>query len=272
MPPIYPIYREDKLSVEIITEGWLREIEPPRSREELQDFLEATFWRGELKADSFTRLALLKSMFRSASAGDWAGLVFVTQEDAILPEGIELADGGLLFDVNDLERPRIPVPSNDPESWTDASCASTYRRLSETPSRKHYPERTVGFLMMAVSRDQFVSLLSKHGLDLPKFWRAAVDEPQVEEELHSPKGGEAYRKGAPPAGSGARKRGRKPISFKKVTEAMRLDIQEGKQTPESLRDMLEKNLVEIYGFSRDTVRKARAEVLSEIVEKSNPDK
>jgi DNA-binding GntR family transcriptional regulator len=53
---------------------------------------------------------------------------------------------------------------------------------------------------------------------------------------------------------------------------MRLDIQEGKQTPESLRDMLEKNLVEIYGFSRDTVRKARAEVLSEIVEKSNPDK
>ena len=69
--------------------------------------------------------------------------------------------------------------------------------MSETPSRKHYPERTVGFLMMAVSRDQFVSLLSKHGLDLPKFWRAAVDEPQVEEEVHSPKGGEAYRKGAP---------------------------------------------------------------------------
>ena len=272
MPPIYPIYREDKLSVEIITEGWLREIEPRRSREELQDFLEAAFWRGELEADSFTRFALLKSMFRSARAGAWTGLVFVTQEDAILPEGIELADGGLLFDVNDLERPRIPVPSNDPESWTDASCASTYRRLSETPSRKHYPERTVGFLMMAVSRDQFVSLLSKHGLDLPKFWRAAVDEPQVEEEVHSPKGGEAYRKGAPPAGSGARKRGRKPISFEKVTEAMRLDIQEGKQTPVSLRDMLEKKLVEIYGFSRDTVRKARAEVLSEIVEKSNPDK
>jgi hypothetical protein len=81
-------YKEDKLSVEIITEWWSREIQPFRSRDELLDFLEAAFLRGELKADSFTRLALLKSMFRSARAGDWTGLVFVTPEDAILPEGI----------------------------------------------------------------------------------------------------------------------------------------------------------------------------------------
>jgi hypothetical protein len=262
----------EKLSIEKITDGWSREIQPSRSRDELLDFLEAAWWRGELKTDSFTRLALLESMFKSARAGDWTELVFVTQEDAILPQGIKLPDEGLLFDANDLERPRILVPSNDPKTWTDASCASAYRRLSETPSRKHYHERTVGFLMMEVSRDQFVSLLSKQGLDLPKFWRAPADEPQVEEEVHSPKGGKAHRKGAPPACSGARKQGRKPIRFKKATEARRLDIQEGKQTPDSLRDMLEKNLVEIYGFSRDTVRKARAEVLSEIVEKSNPDK
>jgi hypothetical protein len=265
------IYR-DKLSIEKITDGWSREIQPSRSRDELLDFLEAALWRGELKADSFTRLALLKSMFRSARSGDWTGLEFVTQGDAILPEGIELADGGLLFDTNDLERPRILVPSNDPEAWTDASCASAYRRLSETPSRKHYRERTLSFLMMEVSCDQFISLLSKHDLDLPKFWRASVVEPQVEEEVHSLKGGETYHKDAPPAGSAARKQGRKPIRFKKATEAMRLDIQERKQTPDSLRDMLEKELVEIYGFSRDTVRKARAKVLSEIVEKSNPDK
>jgi hypothetical protein len=266
-----PIYKEDKLSVEIITECWSREIEPPRSWEELLDFLEAAFWRGELKADSFTRFALLKSMFTSARAGVWTGLAFATPGDAILPQGIELADGSLLFDVNDL-KPQILVPSNDPETWTEASCASAFQKLSETPSRKHYPERTVGFLMMQVYRDQFVSLLSKRGLDLPKFWRAPVDEPQVEEVVQSPKGGKASRKGAPPAGPGARKRGRKPIKFEKVTNAMRVDIEDGKQTPDSLRDMLEKNLVETYGFSRDTVRKARAEVLAEIVEKSNPDK
>jgi len=266
------IYR-DKLSIDKITDCCSRDIQPPRSREELLDFLEAAWWRGEWQTDtSLTRLVLLKSMFTSTRAGDWTGLAFVTQGDEILPQGIELADGGLLFDANDLVRPRILVPSNDPETWTDASCASAYRRLSETPSRKHYRERTVGFLMMKVSRDQFVSLLSKHGLDLPKFWRAPVDESQVEEEVHSPKGREAYRKGALPAGSGTRKRGRKPTRFKKATEAMKRDIQEGKQTPDSLHDMLEKNLVEIYGFSRDTMRKARAEVLSEIVEKSNPDK
>jgi hypothetical protein len=240
--------------------------------DELLDFLEAAWWRGELKADSFTRLALLRSMFRSARAGDWGGLVFVTQEDAILPEGIELADGGLLLNANDLKRPRILVPSNDPETWTEASCDSAFQKLSETPSRKHYHERTVGFLMMQVYRDQFVSLLSKRGLDLPKFWRAPVDEPQVKEVVQSPKGGKASRKGAPPAGPGARKRGRKPIKFEKVTKAMRVDIEDGKQTPDSLGDMLEKTLVENYGCSRDTVRRARDVVLSEIVEKSNPDK
>ena len=68
-----PIYKEDKLSVAKITDCWTREIQPPRSREELQDFLEAAWWRGELKTDtSFTRLALLKSMFRSARAGRFA--------------------------------------------------------------------------------------------------------------------------------------------------------------------------------------------------------
>jgi hypothetical protein len=264
-----PIWK-DKLSIEKITDRWSQEIQPSTSREECLDFLEAAFWRGELKVDSFARLALLKSMFRSACAGDWTGLVFVTQ-DAILPQAIELADGGLLFDTNDLERPRIPVPSNDPETWTEAACAPAFQKLSETPSRKHYRERTVRFLMMEVYRDQFVSLLSKHGLDLPKFWRAPVDEPQAEEEVQNLKGVMACRKGLLPAGSCTRKRGRKPIRFNKAAEAMRLDLQ-GKQTPNSLRDMPEKNLANMYGVSRDTARKARNAVLSEIVDKDNLDK
>jgi hypothetical protein len=82
-----PIYKEDKLSVEIITDCWSREIQPPRSWEELLDFLEGAFWRGELKAEPFTRLALLKSIFRSARAGDLTGLVFVTQENTTPPPG-----------------------------------------------------------------------------------------------------------------------------------------------------------------------------------------
>src|SRR5262245_7441169 len=123
---------ENNLSIDKITDNWSREIQPPTSRKELLDFLEAALWRGELKSDSFTRLALLKSMVRSARAGDLTGLVFVTQE----LQGIELADGGLQFDVHELESLRILVPSNNPENLTEASCGGAFEALAQAPSRK----------------------------------------------------------------------------------------------------------------------------------------
>ena len=53
---------------------------------------------------------------------------------------------------------------------------------------------------------------------------------------------------------------------------MRRDIGEGRLTPTGLREMLEKELEERYGVSRDMARKARDVVLSEFVEESNRDK
>ena len=70
------------------------------------------------------------------------------------------------------------------------------------------------------------------------------------------------------ADSGGRKRGRRPIKLEQVKQAMRGDIQSGRQTDAGLRSMLEKSLAGTYGVSRDTARKARKAVLSEIVEKS----
>jgi hypothetical protein len=66
--------------------------------------------------------------------------------------------------------------------------------------------------------------------------------------------------------SEGRKRGRSPIKLERVKESMRRDIQTGRHTATSLRGMLEKSLAETYGVSRDTARRARAAVLSEIVE------
>ena len=43
------------------------------------------------------------------------------------------------------------------------------------------------------------------------------------------------------------------------------DIQLGRQTPNRLKNMLEKDLVASYGVSRDTARKARDAVLSEML-------
>jgi hypothetical protein len=219
-------YKQDKLSVEIITEWGAREIQPSRSRDELLDLLEAAWWRGELKTGtSFTPLALLKSMFRSAREGDLTGVIFVTKDDATVP--LELADGSQLFDVNDL-KPEILVPSNDPETWTEASCAPAFEALAQKPSRDHYSDRTIQFLMMEVYRDQFVRLLKAHGVRLPKFWRPAISKPlQLKEQTYTSKDGKAFLKETPPAGSYVRNRGPKPIKFERAKKEMRRDIEEG---------------------------------------------
>jgi hypothetical protein len=257
-----PIWK-DKLSIEKITDRWSQEIQPPTSREELLDFFETAWWRGRWKTDGpLTPLALLKSMYRSARERDLTTLVFVTKEDEI-SEGIELADGGLLFDVNELERPAILVlvPSNDPETWTEASCAAAFELLSQTPSRKYYPDRSIQFLMMEIDRHQFVRLLAAHGLDLPKFWSPPIEKPS---ELHEKAQISTHRKQVPPARLEVRKRGRKPVKLEAVKREMRRDIEESRQTVASLRAMREKELQAYGGVSRDTGRKARAAILSEI--------
>lgn len=62
------------------------------------------------------------------------------------------------------------------------------------------------------------------------------------------------------------RRGPPPIKREQAREAMRRDIQEGKRSVEELRNMREKELEANYLFSRDTLRKARNEVLSEFSE------
>jgi hypothetical protein len=62
----------------------------------------------------------------------------------------------------------------------------------------------------------------------------------------------------------ARPRGRRPKKLDQVKEAMREDIQLGQETPDGLRDMPEKDLAANYGVSRDTARRARDAILSEM--------
>lgn len=61
-----------------------------------------------------------------------------------------------------------------------------------------------------------------------------------------------------------RRRGRSAIKLEQTKEKMRQDILEGRKTAKTLSDMLEKHLSSSYGVSRDTARKARNEVLSEL--------
>jgi hypothetical protein len=66
--------------------------------------------------------------------------------------------------------------------------------------------------------------------------------------------------------AGANKRNRGPRSHKRdaVEESMRKDIREGCLSPDSLRNMIEKQLAGRYGVSRDTARKARNNVLGQL--------
>ena len=50
------------------------------------------------------------------------------------------------------------------------------------------------------------------------------------------------------------------------------DIRRGRQSPNGLKNMLEKDLVASYGVSRDTARKARDAVLSERLPAAAPDR
>jgi hypothetical protein len=66
-----------------------------------------------------------------------------------------------------------------------------------------------------------------------------------------------------PAGPG-RRRGARPRKFEQTKEAMRNDVQGGRLSVAQLENMLEKDLEARYGVSRDTARKARVAVLSEL--------
>jgi hypothetical protein len=258
----------DRLSIADITDYWSREIQPFTLPEQLVDVLEAAWWRREVKTDGpLTPLALLKSMFKSAHEGYLTSLVFVTKDDA---EGVELPGGGLLVDPS---RPTIPVPSDAPETWSEASCDPAFNALAKLPSRKHYRDRTIQFLMMEIHHEQFVNFLRAYSLDVPKFWRASIQGSlELQEKGPSSRDGRSSNKQEAQPSPTVRRPGRKPIKFNQTKQEMMRDIQEGRLSMAFLKAMLEKELAQRYRVSRDTVRRARDVVLSEIVEKSNPDK
>jgi hypothetical protein len=204
-------------------------------------------------------------MHTSTREGHLTTLVFVTEKDATTPQGIELADRSLQFDVNDLMKPRILVPSNDPETWTEATCAPAFEALAEKPSREYYPDRRIQFLMMEIDRHRFVRLVTAYGLDLPNFWRPSIPKPaELQKQAHISRSSKPSKEGeSPPLRLKIRERGPQPRKLEQTKEAMRRGIREGRLAVTSLEAMLEKELKERYVVSRDTARKARAEILLE---------
>jgi hypothetical protein len=95
---------------------------------------------------------------------------------------------------------------------------------------------------------------------------------QREIDEHVPAGPKPTIAGHSENSSHVRRRGPRATKLEQTKEKMRRDIREGRQTTATLNAMLEKNLASSYSVSRDTARKARDAVLSEIGENSIPDK
>jgi len=71
-------------------------------------------------------------------------------------------------------------------------------------------------------------------------------------------------------GAPGRRRGPPPKKLERVKNAMMNDIQQGQLTQVALVNMIEKTLESKYGVSRDTARKARNAVLSELNSRQIP--
>jgi hypothetical protein len=120
---------------------------------------------------------------------------------------------------------------------------------------------------VVVLKEAILDFARRHQLPTPSWWvdaSGATDERQV---MGPNQPTRVLNPEAP-----ARRRGRKPRKLELVKDAIKGDLQRGRYTVAGLKDMIEKTLADTYNVSRDTARKARNAVVSEIAENSIRDK
>ena len=123
---------------------------------------------------------------------------------------------------------------------------------------------------IVVMKEAVLAFAHMHNLPPPSWWQnAAIDSPIAAPDDMI--GAEAPLSGATlenPANLGASPgRGRRRIKLERVKQAMSEDIQQGRIAASELENMLERQMEERYGVSRDTARKARKAVLPGFVDR-----
>jgi len=162
---MFPIGKS-KLSLREIANYWAREIQPPASRNELLQKLEAAWWLGQIRGDSVkSRLDLLKHMLAMYD-GDDARIVFLV-ENFEEPQPKQLPDGSVRVDV----RHRIYLPSRDKNTWDESNCEDTFQSLAQTSSTESYPEMTPGLAWIELTFEEFTNWLLAEGYAKTKFWK-----------------------------------------------------------------------------------------------------
>jgi hypothetical protein len=163
------------LSIEDIANYWSREIDPPRSKNELLDILVSAWWLGELHGDSAqSRLQLLKIMFTSTYRDD-LGIIFIVGHDAGPPE-IELPDGSLIVNV----RHQIRVRSSNTETWDEAVCRDAFQALADITEKSSiapYGVFAIFLPSIKMTYEEYSAWRRKRGdLDSLRFWRVPLQK------------------------------------------------------------------------------------------------
>ena len=247
---------EKSLTLFQIADDWSREIQPARSLDELLNELVMAWWRGELHAENGpTRLKLLRALFKTGRAE----IPFWVKGEDAPQTSWELADGG----VEVLLVPVLPIPSTHPEAWTDEECGAAYEAIAE-----HWRDGCFDLISPLLSggislfEPSFAQWITACGHTPPEFWR----RPQSNVLSPAPAPAPAVASGLlQPPKLPSRQRGPAPVKFTRVKAAMYEEAKSGKMNINELMTVSEEALSAQYDVSRETVRKARNAVLSEIV-------
>jgi hypothetical protein len=210
---------KSELSFAEISEYWAPELR--WSRDMVQAILEGAWWLGEiLSVSRFTRLEFLKRLFKWMRNDDLPAIVFVTPRSAPPPGTIELPEGHLALDL----RPRVFVPSEATETWSEASCIEAFQAMAEIPSLQYYPEWSPGFCARRLTRDAFFRWIAVRGFPYPTFWNRTnhkVSSPELKKASNRMVTDEVRR-----AYDIADKEGKKPPNINEVTKLVQARLGE----------------------------------------------
>jgi hypothetical protein len=268
---LFPV-NSDHLSIRQIADYWASEIVRgdsalrDRRETEICDLLVAAWWRGELVGKGpHTRLFLLISLWNHD------GSISFQEAKVRWPKTLKRAEDGW--------RISLPVPNGDTKTWDVESCEETFSVLAEKWRELRgwkdadplvYPtEPSWGYRMFAwvieeieLPREKFLTWADAQNFSVPLFW-GHFDRSVGNKSTPGP----AIATPGPPA----RKQGRRPKKRERTQRAMLAAIEAGQITLAVLATSKEEDLAGQYGVSRQTVREARAVVLSQFRNVGNTD-
>jgi hypothetical protein len=167
---MFPIPSGRKLSFIEIGKYWSREIKPSASSQELRITLSKAWWRGELAAaNGPNRVDLLRALY--STCADF--LAFIIPNETEPPQTKELDDGR----VEVFRLIRVPLPSSDPNTWTEANCAEAFEAIGDVWDEELLHLTAPIVMGVLLTQGEFYQWINEIKYRRPTFWGNARQRP-----------------------------------------------------------------------------------------------